>query len=57
MIFGVCVKRDGGGSGVVFFSRVRVGDVIFGVRMEGGDETFYGLRGSTWFLVVVSNCN
>ena len=57
MIFGVCVKRDGGGSGVVFFSRVRVGDVIFGVRMEGGDETFYGLRGSTWFLGVVSNCN
>ena len=48
MIFGVCVKRDGGGSGVAFFSRV-VGDVIFGVRMEGGDETFYDLRGSTWF--------
>ena len=43
--------------GWFFLSRVSVGDVIFGVRMEGGDETFYGLRGSTWFLVVVSNCN
>ena len=32
---------------MVFFRRVRVGDVNFGVRMEGGDETFYGLKGST----------
>ena len=39
MIFGVCVKRDGGEWGG-FFRRVRVGDVNFGVRMEGEMKHF-----------------